>query len=139
MFVPRASQPGLDGQYLRPWSTKWSPSRSAITPMPAGLGRGTSKFAVPPGVPAASLAAQPPRYSPEGSDVASRRKRHLILRAIPHHRHQPETVTQHGTRETRIDNTDFLCCDDEIDIRHSPAAVLSGIMHIAMPFSYASM
>src|ERR687885_1255976 len=74
-FAPWPSQPPtLHGQYLRPLSTYESPSRVAVTPIPTGAGRGQSKFAVPPGEPAGSLAAYPTMYSPVGSDDARRRK-----------------------------------------------------------------
>ena len=57
-FAPCPSQPAtLQGQYLRPLRMYWSPSSSAVTPMPVGCGSGVSKFAVPPGVPAGSLTA----------------------------------------------------------------------------------
>jgi hypothetical protein len=57
-FAPWPSQPAtLHGQYFRPLSTYSSPSSVAVTPMPTGLGSGASKFAVPPGEPAGSLAA----------------------------------------------------------------------------------
>src|SRR5215211_4365649 len=57
-FAPFPSQPPtLHGQYLRPLRTYESPSRVAVTPIPTGAGSGQSKFAVPPGEPAGSLAA----------------------------------------------------------------------------------
>src|ERR671928_1793260 len=58
VFAPLPSQPAtLHGQYLRPLRTYESPSRVAVTPIPTGAGSGQSKFAVPPGEPAGSLAA----------------------------------------------------------------------------------
>ena len=73
-LAPRLSQPPeLEGQYFLPEST-YSPrprSSVAVTPMPTGCGSGWSNPAVPPGLPAGSLTAQPARYSPVGSLVAS--------------------------------------------------------------------
>ena len=57
-FAPWLSQPPtLHGQYLRPLITYSSPSSVAVTPIPAPSIAGASKFAVPPGEPAGSLAA----------------------------------------------------------------------------------
>jgi hypothetical protein len=57
-LAPWPSHPAtLHGQYLRPLRTYSSPSSVAVTPMPTGAGSGASKFAVPPGDPAGSLAA----------------------------------------------------------------------------------
>ena len=57
-FAPWLSQPPtLHGQYFLPFMTYSSPSSVAVTPMPAPPTAGASKFAVPPGEPAGSLAA----------------------------------------------------------------------------------
>src|SRR5919109_1166091 len=103
-FTPCASHPGLDGQYLRPLSTYVSPSRSAITPIPYGRGSGTSKFAVPPGVPAGSLAVHPARYSPAGSEVAARRKRSFCS-SDPYHQTGINPSPLHSTVHAKPGST----------------------------------
>src|SRR5829696_4620977 len=139
MFVPRASHPGLDGQYLRPLSTYSSPSRSAITPMPAGLGKGTSKFAVPPGVPAGSLAVHPPRYSPEGSDVAALRNRSFCS-SEPYHTTGMSPSPLHSTVHAKPGSTAQISSAARLmsTLDRPPPPYSSGIMHIAMPLLYPS-
>src|ERR1700704_5819131 len=134
--VPFASQPGLEGQYFRPFKTYSSPSRTAITPIPAGLGKGTSKLAVPPGVPGGSLAVHPPRYSPEGSEVAARRKRSFCssepyqttgIRPRPLHR----TVHANPGSTAQISSAARTMSMFE----RPPPPYSLGIMHIAIPLS----
>src|SRR2546423_614704 len=105
-----------------------------MPPMPAGLGKGTSKLAVPPGVPAGSLAVHPPRYSPDGSEVAALGKRSFCssepyqttgIWPRPLHRivqAKPGSTAQISSAATTMSTFD-----------RPPPPYSLGIMHIVIP------
>ena len=123
-FTPSSSHPADDGQYLRPLTTKSSPSRTAVRPTPRDAAAGCRSSRCPRV--AGRLARGPPAEVLAGR-IGRRRAQEallLLLGAVPGHRHEPETVTEHRAGEARVHDADLLRRDDQVDARHPAAAVL---------------
>ena len=98
-----------------------------------------SKFAVPDGLPGGSLAVQPPRYSPVGSEVAARRNRSFCS-SEPYHATGIRPSPLHSTVQAKPGSTTQI---SSAAITRStqdtpPPPYSLGSMHIAMPALYAS-
>jgi hypothetical protein len=82
---------------------------------------------VPPGRPPASLTTQPARYSPLGSEQAGRSHFAFFGRgAEPDHVHKTETVDQDGGGESRVDGTNLLGDQLQVEVADTAAAILFG-------------